>query len=87
MSFIASFLIVIQITLCVSNTSWHLPVYALQMKVIQLLQAVQCEIGISTCLLLDNALSPCLQPIFADEFKINLPKCNNEAKTSSDLGK
>lgn len=67
MSLIASFVIVIQITLCASNSSWYLPVYALLTRAIELLQAVPCEIGINSCLLSDNTLSPCLQPIFADE--------------------
>lgn len=74
MSLIASFVIVIQITLCASNTSCYLPVYTLLTRVTQFLQAAHCEIGINSCLLSDNTLSPCLQPIFADEFKMNLPK-------------
>lgn len=67
MSIIASFVIVIQITLCARNTSWYLPVYALLTRAIQLLQAVHREIGINSCLLSDDTQSPCLQPIFADE--------------------
>lgn len=56
-SIIASFVIVIQITLCARNTSWYLPVYALLTRAIQLLQAVHCEIGINSCLLSDNTVS------------------------------